>query len=220
MTIEQALSVERLERYNRWAGGDQEQAFLLYTLNVQVSEALYIPLHTVEITLRNAIHDALTTAYGSQWYANAKVPIDEYQRQKIEETIRKRRKTPTDGQVVSDLMFGFWSAMFGRDKHALWGKCFRPMFDAGFPLQRKQVASRLDRIRLLRNRVAHHEPIIQLDLQGIHSEIREIIGWLSTDALQWNDQRSRFFTVHPGHVIIEGGLIHPVMKPTGIPPVK
>ncbi len=42
--IEAALSLERFGRYVAWAGGNRERALELYTLNTQVSEALYIAL--------------------------------------------------------------------------------------------------------------------------------------------------------------------------------
>lgn len=51
--IEQALSLERFARYIAWAGGDRDQALALYTLNTQLSEALYAPLQALELSLRN-----------------------------------------------------------------------------------------------------------------------------------------------------------------------
>ncbi len=53
--IESALSLERFSRYVAWAAGDRRAAVELYSLNARISEALYIPIHGLEIALRNRI---------------------------------------------------------------------------------------------------------------------------------------------------------------------
>ena len=53
--LEDALSHDWFETYLQWAGRDRERAVELYTLNARLSEALYTPLHIVEVTLRNRI---------------------------------------------------------------------------------------------------------------------------------------------------------------------
>ena len=50
---------------------------------------------------------------------------------------------------------------------------------AGGRLSRKQLSRRLTPIRLLRNRVAHHEPILHWDLRKHHLAMPEVTHWLS-----------------------------------------
>ena len=212
MSLEAALSRERLAKYRAWARGDEDRALALYALNVAASEAFYTSLHVLEITLRNAVHDKLTIAYGQHWFSHPDVITDRYQRQKVLDAAAKIGAEVPDGKVVAELTFGFWTALFGRANAPLWGEQLRSMFSRGVPLRRKQIARRLNDIRNLRNRIAHHEPVIQFDLQRIHSETRELIGWMSLDALDWCDARCRFRKVHPGHQIIMGNLMNPELE--------
>src|SRR3954464_9714148 len=66
--LELAFSVERVARYLAWAGGDPDRAVELYTLNTQISEALYLPLQALELALRNRIHGVLAEAFQERWF--------------------------------------------------------------------------------------------------------------------------------------------------------
>lgn len=209
MSLERTLSTERLARYRRWANDDEHQTLELYALNVAISEAFYTSLHLLEIGLRNAVHDGMTRQYGSAWFSNPAVLNDTFLNLKVGEAKARLPDNPTDGQVIAELMLGYWTALFGRRYNILWGTTLKNVFDAGYPLRRADVAGRLNRIRELRNRIAHHEPIIQRDLPAAHTEIRELIGWLSPDLLVWCDARCRFSAVHPPMPIIQGNLKNP-----------
>jgi hypothetical protein len=50
--------------------------------------------------------------------------------------------------------------------------------------ERQSVMRPLTDIRDLRNRVAHHEPILHLDLTRKYGETIEALGWISEE-LQW-----------------------------------
>lgn len=209
MELRTALSEPRLTKYENWVEGDRGRAMKLYTLNVAISEALYTPLHILEIALRNAIHDRLTNIHGQAWFSNEAVISDPYQQQKIREVIQKFGGPTSDGKIVAELTFGFWTALFGRRYAYLWGRDLHPIFDAGRPLQRREIARRLNDIRHLRNRIAHHETVIQFDLQETYEQICEITGWLSPAALAWCHQHCRFPTIHPDIPIILGNLVNP-----------
>ena len=58
-TLIAALSAERFDTYLNWTAGNQALAERLYTYNVQLSAALYGPLHMQEIALRNMADAAL-----------------------------------------------------------------------------------------------------------------------------------------------------------------
>jgi hypothetical protein len=66
--MDEALSLERFARYVAWAGGDRDQAVALYTLNTQVSEALYIAMQTLDVSLRNRIHTVMAVRHGDRWF--------------------------------------------------------------------------------------------------------------------------------------------------------
>lgn len=50
-TLISALSADRFSTYLQWTSGDQPLAERLYTYNVQLSAALYGPLHMQEVAL-------------------------------------------------------------------------------------------------------------------------------------------------------------------------
>lgn len=200
MILEDAISAERLATYKAWAQQNDDDAMALYALNVAISESFYTALHCLEITLRNSVHNQMTALHGNGWFNNPAVVTDQYQQRKIADAISRLGGQAHGGQIIAELTFGFWTALFGKHNNHLWGQTLRPMFSA--PVQRKQIAKRLNDIRRLRNRIAHHEPIIQQDLIIIHQEIQELTGWMSVEALAWCNARCRFLATHPGLSII------------------
>ncbi len=63
-----ALSIDRLEAY-RSANGSDLEMLTNYFWNIDLIEALVPCLHAVELALRNSIHAALTTQYGTEmWF--------------------------------------------------------------------------------------------------------------------------------------------------------
>ncbi|WII95213.1 hypothetical protein LU276_09505 [Moraxella haemolytica] len=50
---------------------------------------------------------------------------------------------------------------------------------------RTEVFDNLEKIRKLRNRIAHHEPIFNRNLQGDYKRIIKIIGYCSQDTAEW-----------------------------------
>ena len=70
------------------------------------------------------------------------------------------------GRVIAELPLGFWSSLLGNDyNRRLWQPCLRTAFDG--PVRRTHLHAELNDLRLLRNRIAHHEPIHGRDLPGI-----------------------------------------------------
>src|SRR3546814_8982159 len=66
-TFVHALSADRFDTYLKWAGADQTLAERLYTYNVQLSAALYGPLHMLEVVLRNMADARLAAQHGAAW---------------------------------------------------------------------------------------------------------------------------------------------------------
>ena len=74
------------------------------------------------------------------------------------------RRPLTPGRVISELSFGFWTALCSRPySQSLW----IPYLHRAFPTRDWDTGllfARLEAIRKLRNRVAHHEPILNRNL--------------------------------------------------------
>ncbi len=206
--LELALSLERFGRYLAWAGSDRERAIELYTLNTRISESLYTPLQSLEVALRNRIHVVMAEAVGDEaWFHQAGVLLNDRQPEQLTkavEDLNAVNKMPTPGRIVAALSFGFWTAMFGPHYEGLWRTTLHRIAAKpdGKRLKRKDFSGPLTPIRSIRNRIAHHEPIIMWDLPGIHRRMVELTKWLSPAAAAWCRQNDRFERVYPGERIL------------------
>ena len=117
--------------------------------------------------------------------------------------IRGEGKEPTPGRVVAALTFGFWTAMFGKDYEVLWQTTLHRIASRpdGKGLKRKDFSAPLTPIRKLRNRIAHHEPILMWNLPKHHEKIIELTSWLSPPAAEWCVANSRFPELYPAERI-------------------
>jgi hypothetical protein len=194
------LSEERFDRYLKWANADEEEAFRLYSLNTALSESLYTPLQMLEITLRNQIHRAMTEKFTVLWIDNESI-LDDLQKERIAKAksdLLKSGKPVAPEDVVATLTFGFWTTLFNREHADLWNSVLHTIADdRGRKLSRKEMATPLNRIRALRNRIAHHEPVIHWNLRAHYAEILRMTGWLSGAAYNWSLHNSRFDHVYP-----------------------
>lgn len=204
--LEKALSLERFGRYLDWSAGDRAQALELYTLNTLISEALYTPLQMLEVALRNRIHAVMTEARHENWFRDKSALLGEWQPEQLAkaiEDIEADRKEATPGRIVAALTFSFWTSMFGKDYETLWQQTLHRIGrrQDGKGLRRKDFSAPLATIRSLRNRVAHHEPIIMWNLSQRYGSILELTEWLSPAAAEWCKAHCRFGQVHPAERI-------------------
>ncbi|MCP1471868.1 hypothetical protein J3E64_003581 [Sphingobium sp. OAS761] len=202
-TIIAALSAERFDTYLNWTGGNQALAERLYTYNVQLSAALYGPLHMQEIALRNMADAALIQRYGQSWFDNPAVLTTAYQTgciAKARQTLQQANKPAVRSQIIAELNFGFWSSLFGRQAHHLW-QTLRPIFQAK-GVQRGMIAQELRELRLLRNRIAHYEPIVAQPLAQRYASITTLTGWLSPSAAAWIANYSTWPALYPAVPIL------------------
>ncbi len=200
--LEEALSLERFGRYLAWAGGDRALALDLYALNTRLSEALYTPLQMLEVALRNRIHAVLSASIQPRWFEEPDFLAVPHQNQQVIEALAelaRERKEPTPGRIVAALTFSFWTAMLGTSYENLWQTDLHGIGrrNDGKGLRRKDLSGPLTPIRLLRNRIAHHEPILTWDLPKHHDAMLRITGWLSPPAAAWCRTLDRFDQVHP-----------------------
>jgi len=185
--FEKFLSPERLAAYYSMARGDKWVAIRLYERNTELSEALYGVLQGLEVTLRNAIHNVLTAGVGTaQWYD--KLPLEESEQNALAEArakIAERVVLETPGRVVAELTFAFWVRLLtGGYEKVLWV----PYLHRIFPIRRKrsEIHGRLVDLKTLRNRIAHHERILNKRMpEGDYTKLLETIGWMSGDVREW-----------------------------------
>ncbi|MDB5396675.1 MAG: hypothetical protein JWM91_4181 [Rhodospirillales bacterium] len=201
--LEKALSLERFSRYLAWANGDRARAVELYTLNTRLSEALYTPLQALEVSLRNRIHTVISEAVNDHWFDEPEFQKGRQaeQLEKAKADLAEERKPAEPGRVVAALTFGYWTGFFGAAYDAFWRDtlyqiAIRPN---GKRLSRKDFSKPITPIRILRNRIAHHEPILGWNLPEHHNKILELTDWLSPPAANWCRGISSFAAVYPEH---------------------
>ncbi len=200
MTIfEQALSEERFSTFLNWAAGDRDAAVKIYTSNVLISESLYVPLHILEVALRNRIHSVLSETVSPNWFEDERFQKSRHQKRMLENAKQdvgatSLRKIPS--ALIPALTFGYWAAFLGPEYEQLWRASLHKIARAdGKYMGRKQLSSRLAPVRKLRNRIAHYEPILHWDLPKTYADMLQLIEWLSPSAAFWCRAHCRFEAV-------------------------
>jgi len=201
--LEKSLSPGRLDLYERLAknaGADQlENALQLYCWNTSLSQAFYWPVQSFEITLRNAMADAIADAYGDNWYediasfSSSRRSVDS---DEIKQVKKAQEKLDKDGlayghdTIVAAISFGFWAGLLkGEYKAKLWD----PLFSKFLPMiGLKEAFEKTHHVKDLRNNIAHYEPIIVFLPSSNHRElfkdyklILKLIRWICPDTAHW-----------------------------------
>jgi len=195
--IRNSVSAARLQRYEVLATGDSAQALRLYMWNSALSEALYGPIQGLEITLRNKMNYRFAAQFGLHWYDAPNMGLRYAQQEQIafaKQSLQRQRKPLDPPRVVAELNFGFWASLLNSQyENHLWRRHLRPLFvNAPPPLLRKDAHRVLNDVRVLRNRIAHHEPILHRPLPQEYGLVLTAIGWLCSATAAWVGHYSRF----------------------------
>jgi hypothetical protein len=203
--LEVHLSRARLARYMREAGGNLEYALELYRWNAALCQSMYWPTQTAEIVTRNGICRTLEKRYGVDWSRNPKFrascktkDIENLDKTVSRQKIERRTAMPSTDQIVADLSFGFWVSLL-TTHYAVplkWPAFVSLSFPGAAKGTRLDAARTLaEDVRLLRNRMAHHEPIFHLDLTRYHRSVTLLTKWASPAAHEFVSQSCRFATI-------------------------
>lgn len=211
--LERMLSVERFQPYLLKAGGSRLRAIKLYERNTALAEGMYAVIQAAEVALRNAIHSSLAEAAGRMWFE--KIELEEAQLARIREAkseLLKVHAEPPAAAIVAGLRFGFWTALLSaRYEKLLWVRYLHRAFpgawvdvrnERGDVVKKKKVDTSeihliAEEIRTLRNPIADHEPIFNMDLWRSYTNALKLISWVCPTSSEWvastNCFRSRVF---------------------------
>lgn len=210
------LHVSRMSTYMSAAQGDSGLAIDLYLWNVRVSAAVFETLCITEVIFRNAVDAALREwnptrgDYPAEWTTHAAAPLNSLTagaipparnnahkaRAKRDAQHPRKEAEVTHDDVVAQLTFGVYAKLmpsldesdstFDR-RVILWNEALQGTF-SGRPGEDNRVhAGRIERLHALRNRVAHAEPLLDVNFR---SRIRDMVrivdsinpalsGWVS-----------------------------------------
>lgn len=116
--VEKIISPERIQPYLLRHGGDKDEAITHYKSNIKVTKCFYPILSVLEISLRNNVNNQLKMKYlRDDWFEdpNFQMIANQFIKDKITDakmTLSKGGKIISNGGVVSELTFGFWTALF------------------------------------------------------------------------------------------------------------
>jgi hypothetical protein len=201
LTLERRISAERFAPYRAVAGDDLEQAIRRYERNTEVSAAFWAVLSDLEILVRNAMHEKLS-AWSIAMYGQADWYVDQgkvFTAQTASDIDTARRhaaangRAESAGRIVAELPLGFWRYLLSsRYERSLWLPCLRDAFPGirGRGM-RRDVHDAMRDLHLLRNRIAHHEPIHNRPLSKLHGVALTTAGWVCPTTRQWIAARSR-----------------------------
>ncbi|MBV7249213.1 Abi family protein [Streptomyces sp. MW-W600-10] len=206
----------------------------LYLWNVRLSAAFGEVIALAEVILRNAMAEQLAAAYGPTWYARAELfddrtmngfkttwrnitlPADPATRK----TVQKTLQAVPAGKIVAESTFGCWVNLLDKGgtrgdgpyrknvdyDSTLWRKALHKAFPNSGG-KRTTVFTTVSHVRSLRNRTAHHEPLIggvplpgqadgrgrtrRLALHEAHAEVLRLVEYIDKDVATWLGQTSR-----------------------------
>lgn len=167
--IERWITAPRFRAFLDAADGDQAQATALYDWNVCVSAVFFEALSYGEVLLRNAI--------------DAQFPPLRHDESAAESWLSARAR------LVANLSFGFWKALFDKHYKDLWISNLHHAFPNGSG-DRSEVAKLLARLNPFRNRIAHHEPIINASIEKRHDDLIGLMVLIDPEAARWVEARS------------------------------
>ncbi|HUH68460.1 MAG TPA: hypothetical protein VLZ05_06005 [Mycobacterium sp.] len=178
--VETWLSPPRFGVYLAAAAGDRQLALDLYEWNAVVSSAFHHDLAHLEVALRNAYDAAIIANTPSglphwttdpyrlfpvRWRAardGTRIDANRAPREQIERAVRAAGPGAPPGKVIAELTFGFWRYLsITAHHHPLWIPYLHNAFATG--TSRPAVDGPIGRLHQLRNRIAHHEPLLRRD---------------------------------------------------------
>lgn len=219
--METYLSVPRFEPYLKSMGGDVDGAIQLYRWNTELAGALHSLVSNVEVLVRNSMNRALAdwnTAQGmpAEWslqHQTGQLVYDLsgrvlHRARNYAQTESNTRRVghprkglpPTHDDVIAQLTLGSWSVLLGETSNpdqtkvlALWTQGLHAAFpgvpadDAG----RYVIGSRMERLRVLRNRVSHQENLLEVKVKNRVLDMAFILGKIDKDYPGWAMYQSR-----------------------------
>jgi hypothetical protein len=179
--IKQFISDERFGSY---------ESLDEYIVNLIVSKNAYIPLSVLEVALRNSIDRFLSDTVGSQWYEN-EIFLTKDGIKKVEEAkniLQSRREEISKNKVIAELSLGFWVNLFKKpyDKKMRINDLKKIFPNLPHPkeqfINREIIFKELNRIRNFRNRIFHHEKVINKDnYKSVQNEIFQILRYFDAE---------------------------------------
>jgi len=178
------------KRFSKYASLSQ------YEENLSLSKQYYIPLSILEVSLRNAVNQHFEKFYGAGWLLNESSFLQKDHLSKIfdaKNKIKSRKESLNKDKLVAELSFGFWVNLFKSSYDRQMRIANLKQIFTNLPskdiklINRNELFQKINHIRNFRNRIFHHEKIVNnIQYQNIEIQIDEILGYLHEDILSFS----------------------------------
>ena len=204
--FEKIISAERLCRYVSACSNKQQKAMTLYRYNIKLSQEIFALISCFEVSLRNKIDLEMRSHFGSNWLRDLVLPGGRFETDSRVAGTKKiidnaysnllRNNNYSNTKLLAEMEFGVWKFMFNNVQFRLSGRYLLNIFPNKPRSTRIQqynnvfIFNELDCINMLRNRVAHHEPICfgnhnNIDLSKVtdcYYKMTQLLKWMDIDA--------------------------------------
>ncbi len=208
--ITENISLDRLSSYKYDDRDSLDLILSRYIYNVQISESFYPIIAALEVALRNRLYNAVAELKGQNWLLeeiNQQIILSDNERNILLEAykkVKRKHNSPSIGAIIAELTFGFWINLCKKSyKNSLWDKQdffsnVFPDFDNYFNSptwdKTKVIFPELKEILRLRNRIFHHEIIInnKIGIENCYNKTHKVLYSLSKDYAEIFENSFRF----------------------------
>ncbi len=161
-----------------------------YEQNLIFSKKSYIPLSILEVALRNSIDTLLSEKIASDWYDKDDFLTKDSKGKILQaiELLKMRKEKISKHKIIAELSFGFWVNLFKKPYDKKLRINDLKIIFPNLPLRKTKLTNReiiykeLNHIRNFRNRVFHHERVLNRDNYNfIFNEIDEILSYFDEE---------------------------------------
>ena len=176
----------------------------LYVWNTRLTKSFLEDIQHIEVLLRNHVDRTLSEhptrgGYGPQWFLSEQIPFTQPAQRSISKALARAgfaNHQADTGKVVAELSFDFWYFLFTATyTTTVWPKIARTLRGG---ISRERFRKELKVVYDLRNRCAHHEPVINANsdierkyLDRCQEAIFNIANAIDSSAANWISGQSR-----------------------------
>lgn len=175
---------------------------MLYRKNLLLSQELFTVISCFEVALRNSIDNVMVSRFGHDWLKNSATGGGLFDNSKcrltknsIQDALYKLHLY-SHNKLVAELGFGFWRFMFAQNQFNATGRSLlnvfpaKPRSNSKTQYNNTYIFNQLASLNIIRNRLAHHEPICFLPGQAKidtsialtnYTIISELFSWMQID---------------------------------------
>lgn len=177
------VSQARFAPFLSACGNDVDLAWTLYEWNARMASALFECFHHTEVLVRNAMMTQLATIHplGYPWQKALSSVADAALKRRDGTT-----KVASPDAIISELTLGFWASLLSKvpENEELWRQSLRRAFP-GSPGTRDSVHKALTDMKVLRNRCAHQDSLLEFDARIELRKLLSLVEWIDPKARIW-----------------------------------